>query len=432
MKRKPDTPLSQASNKRRREPADDMDSFDMETGGQGAKHWTDEEKTKLFSWLMGIGQDEHWQSLRSAKNSCLRECANEVFGGKKTYQALKGCFERNFNLFKQIYAFEQYHAAAGSGSILTWADADRLKEYERRLQVARRAGCDVGNVTARTIDHWHRAGWYTLFHHRWHGDPQTTKPTTSVSRGGQLNNDELDGDDDNEHMDFDALANSPRLATGHPLSPPSTNPNTMNHVQERQQTLPSYVNPQSLSHSSPTVPSNASHAQHSHASHANTPSATSTSTLVSSSTLTSGHSSQQSRSTLPIQTPVPTISTPQMSPATSVAAPASSSDSTPVTVTLTQGMINAYLQFLQIQTQTGKMKLEYMRRREEREEAESNQRREVERLKLERETQQFEHNKMSVLTKQKTDRAIELLSNPNVDPSVKHSAGEYLKRLFES
>ncbi|EEB86856.1 hypothetical protein MPER_16037, partial [Moniliophthora perniciosa FA553] len=50
-----------------------MESFDPEGGGQGAKHWTDEEKTKLFTWLMGTGQDEHWASLRSAKNSCLRE-----------------------------------------------------------------------------------------------------------------------------------------------------------------------------------------------------------------------------------------------------------------------------------------------------------------------------------------------------------------------
>lgn len=58
--------------KRRRE-ADDPDSYDMDGGGQGAKHWTDDEKTKLFNWLMGPGQDDHWNSLRATKNSCLRE-----------------------------------------------------------------------------------------------------------------------------------------------------------------------------------------------------------------------------------------------------------------------------------------------------------------------------------------------------------------------
>lgn len=57
--------------KRRRD--DDGDTYDIDGNGQGAKHWTDEEKTKLFTWLMGQGQDEHWNALRATKNSCLRE-----------------------------------------------------------------------------------------------------------------------------------------------------------------------------------------------------------------------------------------------------------------------------------------------------------------------------------------------------------------------
>lgn len=88
----------------------------------------------------------------------------DVFGSKKTYQALKGCYERNFNLFKQIYAFEQYHAPNNDLSHLS--EADRLREYERRLSAARKAGCDVGNITARIIEHWHRRGWYELFYRR--------------------------------------------------------------------------------------------------------------------------------------------------------------------------------------------------------------------------------------------------------------------------
>lgn len=96
------------------------------------------------------------------------QCATEVFGGKKTYQALKGCYERNFNLFKQIYAFETAHGQAGGNSNLAGlSEADRLREYERRLQIARKAGSDVGNITARTIDHWHRVGWYDLFYRRY-------------------------------------------------------------------------------------------------------------------------------------------------------------------------------------------------------------------------------------------------------------------------
>jgi histone acetyltransferase MYST4 len=81
-------------------------------------------------------------------------------------------------------------------------------------------------------------------------------------------------------------------------------------------------------------------------------------------------------------------------------------DQAVMNLSITQGMMSTYLQFLQVQTQTGKMKLEYLRRREEREEKESAQRRELERLKLEREVAEFEHNKQKANMQQKADRAL--------------------------
>ena len=57
--------------KRRRE-GQDVAEFDSDSV-HGSKHWTEEEKTKLFNWLMDPGEDEHWNSLRSTKNSCFRE-----------------------------------------------------------------------------------------------------------------------------------------------------------------------------------------------------------------------------------------------------------------------------------------------------------------------------------------------------------------------
>ena len=81
-------------------------------------------------------------------------------------------------------------------------------------------------------------------------------------------------------------------------------------------------------------------------------------------------------------------------------------DQAVMNLSITQGMMSTYLQFLQVQTQTGKMKLEYLRRREEREEKESAQRRELERLKMEREVAEFEHNKQKANVQQKADRAL--------------------------
>jgi hypothetical protein len=67
---------AQLGKRRRNEPnpQDDPDAnFDLDGTAQGAKHWTDDEKTRLFEWLMGPGQEEHWNALRATKNSCLRE-----------------------------------------------------------------------------------------------------------------------------------------------------------------------------------------------------------------------------------------------------------------------------------------------------------------------------------------------------------------------
>lgn len=372
MKRKPtDSVLGQV--KRRREAdIEPAESFDADGNQAGAKHWTDEEKTKLFKWLMGPGQDDHWNSLRATKNSCLRECSGEVFGGKKTYQALKGCYERNFNLFKQIYAFESY--SPHSPNISGLSEADRLREYERRLHLAKKAGCDVGNISARTIDHWHRMGWYELFYRRWHGDPATTRPSGSRPSGGTSGLGDDDGDDE------------PTLDYTDPIPPPIT---PVNHDRTHQMTF--------MTHNQPT--------QHPPA---QPPTPASTTPMSTATTLTSNSI-------------VPSLTTTPMSP-----------DASAISITMSHSMASAYLQFLQTQTNHGKMKLEYLRRREEREEKESRQRHEIERLRLEREAAEFEHNKLTSNIKQKADKAIELLGNPMMDASIKQAAGDYLKKLFST
>jgi hypothetical protein len=68
---------SSQPGKRRREGDDISDPFDTDAA-HGSKHWTDDEKTKLFNWLMGLGEDNHWNALRATKNSCLREVRSRL------------------------------------------------------------------------------------------------------------------------------------------------------------------------------------------------------------------------------------------------------------------------------------------------------------------------------------------------------------------
>jgi hypothetical protein len=96
----------------------------------------------------------------------LSQCALDAFGGRKTFLAVKGCYERNFVVFKQIYAFETFTVGMQQADVDSESEVDRLREYERRIYAARKAGFHVGNLSSRILDHWHRMGWYGTFHSR--------------------------------------------------------------------------------------------------------------------------------------------------------------------------------------------------------------------------------------------------------------------------
>ena|SRR6266850_2731500 len=97
---------------------------------------------------------------------------------------------------------------------------------------------------------------------------------------------------------------------------------------------------------------------------------------------------------------------------------------------MAQTLVTACMRLLQAQADDSKMRLEYLRRREEREEADSRMRMEMEKKRQEREAADSERLQQNAKMKQKSELATELLSNPNVDPSVKAAAGDYLKKLF--
>ena len=74
----PEPVVASGSKRRRTTNADrgdgdeDDDDGDAATAG-GARHWTDEEKGTLFDWLMGPTHDDHFEALRTKKNTCFRE-----------------------------------------------------------------------------------------------------------------------------------------------------------------------------------------------------------------------------------------------------------------------------------------------------------------------------------------------------------------------
>jgi hypothetical protein len=110
---------------------------------------------------------------------------------------------------------------------------------------------------------------------------------------------------------------------------------------------------------------------------------------------------------------------------------APTTDQTVVHLTaLTQNLIATYAHMVQSQTEDNRVKLEFKKRREIREEEDSRLRRELDKRREEREVSQWESTREREAVKQKADLATQLLSNPDLDPTIKQAAGDYLKQLF--
>lgn len=98
---------------------------------------------------------------------------------------------------------------------------------------------------------------------------------------------------------------------------------------------------------------------------------------------------------------------------------------------LTQSLIATYAHMVQSQSEDSRAKLEFMKRRDEREQEDSRIRREMDKRKEEREIVELERTREREKIKQKSDLATELLSKPNIDAGVKEAAADFLKNLFQ-
>lgn len=83
-RKQPDSATPDASGKKRRQRGggsasaagaggeDGEEAQDLEVGPNGgAKHWTEEEKTRFFTWM--LTSDEHWDAFRTRMNTVFRE-----------------------------------------------------------------------------------------------------------------------------------------------------------------------------------------------------------------------------------------------------------------------------------------------------------------------------------------------------------------------
>ncbi|EIM91444.1 uncharacterized protein STEHIDRAFT_137143 [Stereum hirsutum FP-91666 SS1] len=515
---------------------DEVDGVEGEGGGNtAARHWSDDEKTKLFVWLLGQEMDEHFDALKTKKNTCFRECAMDAFGGRKTFLAVKGCYERNFVVFKQIYAFETFTAnmhhqnptqseggtsvdqEASNQRLRSENETERLREYERKIYAARKAGFHVGNLSSRILDHWHRMGWYALFYHRFHGDPNIHRPAQgsggnrrtmgppappmhSLTPTSEESVDPLSGPSHHHphhpqnhahhqslprDRDYGTLQDHlPPFDAGDSIPSPPTTPSGMAPLNSGQMyetssgstassggmtaTVQPPHNPYRLSAISVQgVPAPQSQPQGVNGSRS--PVVTNGNGGVGAGGMggTTGigmgfepamfplrpaalqaqqnelQQQQQQQQSQPgvgqgqgqLQQAQFQQSSASMQQASHLntgqtSQPQNQQQPIAAFTSVAQTLLTTCMRLLQAQQEDSKVRLEYLRRREEREETESRIRMEMERRREEREEREHEAKMRGERVRQKSEIATEILSNGAVEGSVRSAAGEYLKKLF--
>lgn len=302
-----------------------------------------------------------------------------MFGGKKTFQALKGAFERAFVTFKQIYAFEAFTAHLRTPGMNPASQTDRHRDWEKRILSARKGGFDVGSLSVRVLEQWHRTGWYEMFYNRWHGDPMTTKPIVRLGQSivPQMQTDEDDhGEDPDEHMQDHTTANadlpereqSVQLLAPPPLPPPHGPPGMG----------AAYTPVHGVNGINPFG-----------------------------------------------------VPTPEVSALPDLSRAGYPTDQTlQALVGLTQNMMASFTQLMTQMREESRANAEISRKREERELEMARARREEEKRKADREQADWERVRERDRERHKTTLAQETLAN-TVDPGVKAAAAEYLKRIFQ-
>lgn len=255
--------------------------------------------------------------------------------------------------------------------------------------------------------------WHSSLRSRWHGDPATTRPiqTRSSGGGGSAAQGGDDQDDDDPSMDYGGgsdphtmiISNGMNGIAQHdrtPQQPPPPPPPLAHQV--------SYINPQSLGRDPSQMPPTPQTATGGQVPMVSTPSMQHTHTPPG------AHSNpppQNNAHHPPPPPPPPQSHPPHAQPSAPPGAGMSMPPGDPSAPALlplpfSPQAMNMLMQYLQSQTTMNKMKMEYLRKREGREEEEHRTRLEASRLQLEKDKLELEEKRKNISMKQKSEKAV--------------------------
>ncbi|KAG1720965.1 hypothetical protein EDD22DRAFT_962669 [Suillus occidentalis] len=124
---------------------------------QEQSHWSDEDTKLLLETLLG-GDSEFYEGLTGNAKHIFKKVSEHIFKGRRSPESIKGRYERLRRVFSYILTFE---SITGNGG----GDPD-VEVLDEKIENARTAGKDIGNLSGATLKKWYDEGWYALFNDR--------------------------------------------------------------------------------------------------------------------------------------------------------------------------------------------------------------------------------------------------------------------------
>ncbi|OJA20409.1 hypothetical protein AZE42_12947, partial [Rhizopogon vesiculosus] len=120
-------------------------------------HWSDEDTKLLLETILGT-ESAFYEDLVGNAKHIFRKISVNIFKGRRSAESVKGRYERLRRVFSYILNFE---SITGNGG----GDPD-IEVLDEKIETARSAGKDVGNLSGATLKKWYQEGWYELFNDR--------------------------------------------------------------------------------------------------------------------------------------------------------------------------------------------------------------------------------------------------------------------------
>ncbi|KAJ7126592.1 hypothetical protein C8R43DRAFT_1134917 [Mycena crocata] len=198
----------------------DSDDDTEKTKDGKVRHWTADERTLFYQFLLAFDEEGEKRFEQHKKNPghVYKRASELVFKGSRSAPSIKSMYTRSIDTFTWMLAFDSFTGNGGGDP-----DSDDPTAIQKRLTAARKAGLNLGSLKPATITEWDDNGWYDLFNDRLGTSAKISREVVRNSASALSDaEDNLDdyGADSDANINPVLLAQS-RTAASHP-APPKT------------------------------------------------------------------------------------------------------------------------------------------------------------------------------------------------------------------